>query len=95
MEQERNPATDPDGEELLSYDHVDAGFEADQDPEFEGVDITQSDGPDLEAGDDLDTGAAVSDRRNRGEEDRQEDRLDEVEDLLPQGEPTDGSAPLP
>ena len=45
MEQERNPATDPDGEELLSYDHVDAGFEADQDPEFGAFE-----GP--EAGDD-------------------------------------------
>lgn len=64
MERE-NP--DPDGEELLKYDHV-SSFEADQDPEpdrgeWDGVDITQSDGPDLEVGDDLDTGAAISDRR--------------------------------
>ena len=27
------------------------------DPEFDGVDITQSEGPDLVAGDDLDTGS--------------------------------------
>lgn len=29
------------------------------------------------------------------EPDREEDDLDEVEDLLPKGEPTDGTAPLP
>jgi hypothetical protein len=64
MERE-NP--DPDAEQLLSYDHVDASFDADPDAdpdvdEFDGIDITESDGPDLEAGDDLDTGAAISDR---------------------------------
>jgi hypothetical protein len=68
---ERDPNPDPDAEELFSYDHTDASFDADPDVdttdrgEFEGVDITQSDGPDLEVGDDLDTGAAVSDRRDR------------------------------
>lgn len=57
--------------DLLGYDHTDEGFDADPDVdttdrgEFEGVDITQSDGPDLEAGDDLDTGAAVTDRKDR------------------------------
>jgi hypothetical protein len=60
---------DPDAEELLTYDH-ESSFEADPDPEpdrgeWDGVDITESDGPDLEAGDDLDTGAAISDRRDR------------------------------
>ena len=60
MERE-NP--DPDAEQLLSYDHVDTSFDADPDvEEFDGIDITESDGPDLEAGDDLDTGAAISDR---------------------------------
>ena len=59
MERE-NP--DPDAEQLLSYDHV-SDFEADPDvSDFDGIDITESDGPDLEAGDDLDTGAAISDR---------------------------------
>ena len=33
------------------------------DEEFDAIDITQSDGPDLEAGDDLDTGAGGGQRR--------------------------------
>lgn len=46
-----------------------SSFDADPDPEpdrgeWEGVNITESDGPDLEAGDDLDTGAAISDRKD-------------------------------
>ncbi|OUE22290.1 hypothetical protein BFL36_10185 [Clavibacter michiganensis] len=39
-------------------DAVDAGDDDDDDAGL-GIDITQSDGPDLEAGDDLDTGAAA------------------------------------
>ena len=69
METDRNPTPDEaEGEGLLAYDHTDATFDADPDVdtvdrgEFEGVNITESDGPDLEAGDDLDTGAAVGDR---------------------------------
>ena len=71
MERERDASAESEGEELLAYDHTDESFEADPDVdtvdrgEFEGVNITESDGPDLETGDDLDTGAAISDRRHR------------------------------
>ena len=34
------------------------------DPFFEGANITESDGPDLEAGDDLDTGGGFRTRRD-------------------------------
>lgn len=55
-------------DDLLSFDHTDASFDADPDVdttdrgEFEGVDITESEGPNLEEGDDLDTGAAGGQR---------------------------------
>ncbi|MFT2708426.1 hypothetical protein [Clavibacter zhangzhiyongii] len=46
-----------DAERVVPLDDDDA---ADDDADGGlGIDITQSDGPDLEAGDDLDTGAAV------------------------------------
>ena len=60
--------------DLLSFDHTDENFDADPDVdttdrgEFEGVNITESDGPDLEAGDDLDTGAAVAEPRDESDD---------------------------
>lgn len=38
---------------------------------------------------------APQERSDGATEDREEDELDEIEDLLPKGEPADGSAPLP
>ncbi|OUE09838.1 hypothetical protein CMsap09_12900 [Clavibacter michiganensis] len=51
-----------DAERVVPLDDDDAAADdADDDAEDGGlgIDITQSDGPDLEAGDDLDTGAAI------------------------------------
>jgi hypothetical protein len=46
-----------DSERVVPLDDADDDDDADGGL---GIDITQSDGPDLEAGDDLDTGAAIS-----------------------------------
>ena len=49
-----------DAERVVPLDEDDAAADdADADEGGLGIDITQSDGPDLEAGDDLDTGAAI------------------------------------
>ena len=50
-----------DAERVVPLDEDDAAAADDDDAEDGGlgIDITQSDGPDLEAGDDLDTGAAI------------------------------------
>ncbi|PJJ72673.1 hypothetical protein CLV46_2247 [Diaminobutyricimonas aerilata] len=50
------PLTDDDA---LSSDDAPSTADSrdDVDGAFDGIDITQSDGPDLQAGDDLDTGA--------------------------------------
>jgi len=61
---DRDPDPDPDPEDFSHYDAMPDGSADVADdppvlPEFEGVDITSSEGPDLELGDDLDTGAAM------------------------------------
>ena len=50
-----------DAERVVPLDDDDAAADDAEDGEDGGlgIDITQSDGPDLEAGDDLDTGAAI------------------------------------
>ena len=52
-----------DAERVVPLDDDDAAADDADDDDAEdgglGIDITQSDGPDLEAGDDLDTGAAI------------------------------------
>jgi len=50
-----------DAERVVPLDDDDAAADDADDAEDGGlgIDITQSDGPDLEAGDDLDTGAAI------------------------------------
>ena len=49
-----------DAKRVVPLDDDDAAADdADADEGGLGIDITQSDGPDLEAGDDLDTGAAI------------------------------------
>lgn len=50
---DRDFADDDAEQERLRVEH---DRELGVDPFFEGADITQSDGPDLEGGDDLDTG---------------------------------------
>ena len=56
---------DPDGEELLRFDHTDDSFTADADVvEEPEINITESDGPNLEEGDDLDTGAGLHRERD-------------------------------
>ncbi|PPF68487.1 hypothetical protein C5E16_06340 [Clavibacter michiganensis] len=47
-----------DAERVVPLDDDDAAADDAEDGAL-GIDITQSDGPDLEAGDDLDTGAAI------------------------------------
>jgi hypothetical protein len=51
---DRDFPDDPDVQEKLRKENDE---ELGVDPFFDGADITESDGPDLEAGDDLDTGA--------------------------------------
>lgn len=53
---DRDFADDPAVQSRLKREH---DAELGLDPFFEGADITQSDGPDLQAGNDLDTGAAA------------------------------------
>ncbi|WP_198165823.1 hypothetical protein [Agromyces laixinhei] len=50
---DRDFADDADEQERLRAEHDE---ELGVDPFFEGANITESDGPDLESGDDLDTG---------------------------------------
>jgi hypothetical protein len=50
VDAERVVPLDDDAVETDDADEADGGL---------GIDITESDGPDLEAGDDLDTGAAI------------------------------------
>lgn len=50
---DRDFPDDDDEQARLRREH---DRELDVDPFFEGANITESDGPDLEAGDDLDTG---------------------------------------
>ncbi|ARJ06599.1 hypothetical protein ACFJGV_08900 [Cnuibacter sp. UC19_7] len=53
---DRDFADDPETQQRLKEENDrDLGV----DPFFAGADITESDGPDLEAGDDLDTGAGL------------------------------------
>jgi hypothetical protein len=62
----------PDDREYADDDAVQAKLKKQNDrdlgvdPFFEGANITESDGPDLEAGDDLDTGGASG--RHRGDD---------------------------
>jgi hypothetical protein len=49
-----------DSERVVPLDDADADVDDDDPDGGLGIDITQSDGPDLEPGDDLDTGAAIS-----------------------------------
>ncbi|MCU1569515.1 MAG: hypothetical protein JWR33_256 [Naasia sp.] len=58
---ERNLADNDGAQEKLRKEH---DKELGLDPAFEGVDITESEGPDLVAGDDLDTGSGLG--RSRG-----------------------------
>jgi hypothetical protein len=62
-EEELVGSTDRDVEEAIDAERVvpldDDAVVADDDGGGLGIDITESDGPDLEAGDDLDTGAAT------------------------------------
>ncbi|ALD13423.1 hypothetical protein GW571_11255 [Clavibacter capsici] len=62
-EEELVGAADRDAREAIDAERVvpleDDAVEADDADGGLGIDITESDGPDLEAGDDLDTGAAI------------------------------------
>lgn len=53
LRDDRDYADDPNEQARLRAEHA---RELGVDPFFEGANITESDGPDLEAGDDLDTG---------------------------------------
>ena len=56
---EAQEAVDAERVVPLDDDDVADDDEDDEDDGGLGIDITESDGPDLEAGDDLDTGAAI------------------------------------
>ena len=58
---DRHFADDENEQERLRAEH---DRELGVDPFFEGADITESDGPDLESGDDLDTGGGFRTRRD-------------------------------
>lgn len=67
---DRDDRTDHDDRDFADSANEQARLRAEHDrelgvdPFFEGANITESDGPDLEAGDDLDTGGGFRTRRD-------------------------------